>query len=239
MNVFGGEDRFWLGPEGGHIRCTSHQEPSSSSRSGRCPRRSTGVPGMSPTRLATAVSFRKHMTLTNYAGTRLEADVNRRVRLLNGDDTAKHLGMTPSNDVHIVAFESSNTITNAGRGAWRRESGLISVWILGQFNPSPVTTIVIPFEPGPESSRGAVVNDAYFGKVPADRLVVGGTANLLQGRRTVPEQDRPLSIPRPCGHRAATIPASHALTLVESTHPSDAREYVNSMWEIQREPFQG
>ena len=39
------------------------------------------------------------------------------------------------------------------------------------FKPAPRTTVVIPYRTGPEAERGPVVNDAYFGKVPADRLV--------------------------------------------------------------------
>ena len=31
----------------------------------------------------------------------------------------------------------------------------------------------------------------------------------------------------------------HVLTLVQYTRPPDANEYVNSMWEVQREPFKG
>jgi len=238
MNVFGGEDRFWLGPEGGQYALYFPPGAKFELPQWQVPEAFDWGAWDVADRSATAVSFRKHMTLTNYAGTRLEADVDRRVRLLNGDDTAKHLGMTPSKDVHIVAFESSNTITNAGRAAWRRESGLISVWILGQFNPSPVTTIVIPFEPGPESSRGAVVNDAYFGKVPVDRLLVGKTAIFFKGDGQYRSKIG-LSPSRARAVAGSYDPSSHALTLVEYTHPSDAREYVNSMWEIQREPYKG
>jgi hypothetical protein len=64
-----------------------------------------------------------------------------------------------------VGYESENTITNTGDSAWTKETGLISVWILGMFNPSPSTTIVIPFVAGPEEELGPIVNDAYF-KVP-------------------------------------------------------------------------
>lgn len=37
------------------------------------------------------------------------------------------------------------------------------------FNPSPETTVFIPYSPNAE---GVVVNDDYFGKVPAERLIV-------------------------------------------------------------------
>ena len=60
----------------------------------------------------------------------------------------------------------------------------------------PATTVVVPYREGPETELGPVVNDAYFGKVPADRLVAQGRPPLLQRRRPLPEQDRPLAAPR-------------------------------------------
>ena len=49
------------------------------------------------------------------------------------------------------------------------------------FKPAPRTTVVIPFEPGPEAERGPLVNDAYFGKVPPDRLVVSDGVLFFKG----------------------------------------------------------
>ena len=68
--------------------------------------------------------------------------------------------------VGLVAFESENRLTNTGQEPWEKETGLLSIWILGMFPPSDGATVVIPFTPGPEEDLGPVVNDAYFGKVP-------------------------------------------------------------------------
>ncbi|MDG2385209.1 MAG: hypothetical protein P8N76_26295 [Pirellulaceae bacterium] len=43
------------------------------------------------------------------------------------------------------------------------------------FNPSPTTTIAIPFRQGPASKLGAIMNDDYFGKVPAKRLKIAAS----------------------------------------------------------------
>ena len=67
----------------------------------------------------------------------------------------------------------------ASRGS--PKSGLVSVWILGMFTPSPDTTIAIPFVTGPESTLGPIVNDAYFGKVPDDRLRVKESVIFFRG----------------------------------------------------------
>jgi hypothetical protein len=238
MNVFGGEDRFWLGPEGGQFALYFPPGAKFDLSQWQVPEAFDWGAWDVASRSATDVGFRKHMALTNYSRTTFELDVERTVRLLNSADATKVLGIAPGNAVQMVAFESSNTITNAGGAAWQRASGLVSAWILGQFNPSPATTIVIPFEPGPESARGTIVNDAYFGKIPADRLVIGTRAIFFKGDGQYRSK---IGLPPSRARSVAGSydPSAHTLTLVQYTRPPDAREYVNSMWEIQREPYKG
>jgi uncharacterized protein DUF6786 len=238
MNVFGGEDRFWLGPEGGQYALYFKPGDPFDLDHWQVPEPIDWGGWEIANDSETAVRFRKRMTIVNYAGTRLEIDVDRTIRLLTAADITAQLGESPSRAVRTVAFESYNTITNVGSAPWQPQSGLVSVWILGMFNPSPQTTIALPFTPGPESALGPVVNDAYFGKVPADRLIVKGSVVFFRGDG----QHRSkigLSPSRALAAAGSYDAAKHVLTLVQYTRPTDAREYVNSMWEIQREPYKG
>jgi len=238
MNVFGGEDRFWLGPEGGQFALyfkpgdpfdLDHwQVPSPIDWD------AWDIVGQS----ATEVRFRKPLTLVNYSRTQISIDVARTVRLLSSDDVVKLLGVSPGSAVRTVAFESSNTVTNAGSAEWKPDTGLVSVWILGMFNPSTDTTIVLPFTPGPESTLGPIVNDAYFGKVPADRLVITSSAVFFRGDGQYRSKIG-LSPSRAFETAGSYDASGHVLTLVQYSRPADAMRYVNSMWEIQREPYQG
>ncbi|NTV82007.1 MAG: hypothetical protein HGA24_11375, partial [Candidatus Aminicenantes bacterium] len=123
---------------------------------------------------------------------------------------------------------------------WTKDTGLLSIWILGMFNPSPETTIVIPFKPGPEAELGPAVNDAYFGKVPADRLVVREKEGVLffsgDGKYRSKIGISPARVKPFAGSYDA---ASEVLTIVHLTVPEGATDYVNSMWEIQEKPFAG
>jgi hypothetical protein len=190
------------------------------------------------TQSASSVRFHKRMSLTNHATTPFEIDVDRTVRLLSRDDVKTLLGEAPGDAVRIVAFESSNTVTNAGGGPWKSESGLVSVWILGMFNPSPATTIALPFVPGSESTLGPIVNDAYFGKVPADRLIVKPSTVLFRGDGLYRSKIG-LSPSRAMPMAGSYDAVGHTLTLVQYTRPADATGYVNSMWEVQKEPYKG
>jgi len=236
MNVFGGEDRFWLGPEGGQYALFFKPGDPFDLDHWQVPEPIDWGAWTIDTQSATAVRFHKLMSIVNYAETPLDIGVDRTVRLLTAAEVASQLGASPSSAVRTVAFESSNTVTNAGSSAWLPEWGVVSVWILGMFNPSRRTTIAIPFTPGPESALGPVVNDAYFGKVPADRLKVEDSVVLFRGDG---EHRSKIGL---SSSRARSVAGSYdasrrVLTLVQYTRPAEAFGYVSSMWEIQREPY--
>ena len=238
MNVFGGEDRFWLGPEGGQYALYFKLGDPFDLDHWQVPQPLDWDMWDIVSQSATDARFRKRMTLVNYSGTSLVIDVDRTVRLLSPADITRVLGESPGSTVRTVAFESSNTVTNAGSAEWEPLSGLVSVWILGMFNPSPDTTIVLPFTPDPESTLGPIVNDAYFGKVPADRLVIRPSAVFFRGDGQYRSKIG-LSPSRALQTAASYDASGHVLTLVQYTRPPDATRYVNSMWEIQREPYKG
>jgi hypothetical protein len=83
-----------------------------------------------------------------------------------------------------------------------------------------------------------VVNDAYFGKVPADRLIVKPSAVLFRGDGQYRSKIG-LSPARALATAGSYDALGHTLTLVQYTRPADSVRYVNSMWEIQREPYKG
>jgi hypothetical protein len=238
MNVFGGEDRFWLGPEGGQFGLYFKPGDPFDLEHWQVPEPLDWGAWEIVTRSATAVRFRRRMALENHSRTRFDLEVDRTVRLLPSAEISALLHVFPDSAVRTVAFESSNTVTNVGSTQWQAESGLVSVWILGMFNPSSDTTIAIPFATGPESSLGPVVNDAYFGKVPADRLIVTDSVVLFRGDGQFRSKIG-LSPSRALATAGSYNASEHVLTLVHYTRPSNADRYVNSMWEIQREPYKG
>ena len=121
---------------------------------------------------STEAAFERDVKLTNYSRTTFSIRVNRTVRLLDRAVAASALGVPVPASTRVVAYETDNRITNTGPAAWKKETGLVSIWILGMYRPSPAATVIIPFVPGSLSEHGPVVNDAYFGKIDADRLQV-------------------------------------------------------------------
>ena len=238
MNVFGGEDRFWLGPEGGQFALYFRKGDPFDLDHWQVPEAFDWGAWDVTTQSPDSVEFHKRMALTNYSGASFDIDVTRRVRVVPLKEAATALGTAPGRDIRMIAFESSNTVTNAGRQAWNAASGAVSIWILGQLNPSPDTTIVLPIAPGAESLRGVPVKDDYFGKVPADRLKVHDKVVFFRGDGQYRSK---IGLPprRALSAAGSYDAANHVLTIVTFTRPPDAGRYVNSMWEIQKEPFGG
>ncbi len=238
MNAYGGEDRFWLGPEGGQFSIYFEK----------------GVPfdfehwftpapiDTEPWRLAShsrrSANLRKTMQVKNYSGTVFDVRVDREVRVLDRKEALRSLRVTAGKGVKLVAFESNNKVTNVGDEPWKKETGLLSIWILGMFNPSPETTIVIPFETGEEDALGPIVNDAYFGKVPSDRLVISDGVLFFSGDGQYRSKIglSPQRATKVAGSYDAT---NKVLTIVQYNKPQDVVDYVNSMWELQDEPYRG
>ncbi len=238
INVFGGEDRFWLGPEGGQFSIYFKAGDPFDLDHWYVPAAIDWDPYSVVEREPDRVSFEKDIQLTNYSGTQFDLRVDREVRLLNRPTIAQHMGLEVAPAVDAVAFETANTVTNTGSEAWTKEGGLLSIWILGMYNPSPSTTVVIPYRPGSEEELGPVVNAAYFGEVPADRLVVDQDVVYFSGDgeyRSKIGMSKARSVPT----FGSFDSASGVLTLVQYNLPEEATDYVNSMWELQDDPFSG
>lgn len=238
---YGGEDRFWLGPEGGQFGLYFAPGKPFSFAEWRTP--SALQEGAWDVKDAgdDHVTFTRRMTVTNHSGTAFSVEVERVVRLLPDTDVASRLGIDAAaaraGGARWVAFETTNRITNAGPEAWTQDRGLLSVWILAMYAPSPDAHVLIPFD---RDAAGTIVNDAYFGKVPPERLAVRDKDGYLVFKCDGLQRGK-IGLPP---SRAREVLGSYSasarlLTLVQYDKPRAAREYVNSMWEVQKEPYAG
>jgi hypothetical protein len=162
------------------------------------------------------------------------------VRLREPAEVLARFGVTLDPAVRGVSFETANTLANAGAAPWSKDTGLLSIWILGMYQASPASFVLVPFVGGPERYHGPIVNDEYFGKVPPDRLQIDAGRSLLVFRGDAGQRGKIGVGPK----RAKPVLGSWdeqrgVLTLVEFTLPIDARDYVNSLWKLQDDPFAG
>jgi len=85
-----------------------------------------------------------------------------------------------------------------------------------------------------------VVNDRYFGKVPADRLVVHSSEGFLTFKCDGTYRSKIGLGSARAGRVLGSYSASaRLLTVVQYDKPAGAAEYVNSLWEDQKDPYAG
>ena len=235
-NFFGGEDRFWLGPEGGQFSVFFEQGVPFDLDHVHTPAPVDSESFDIESRGDDQVHLTKKMILTNYSGTTFNLKVDRVIRLLSKETAFDYLNIQPSAGIKMVAFQSENTITNIGLKDWEKASGLLSIWILGMFKASDATTVIIPLKE--TDDVGNYVNDTYFGKVPKDRLVLKKNTLFFKGDAQLRSKiGVSLKGVKPIlGSYDAT---NEVLTLVQFTLHEEAQDYVNSMWEIQINPYNG
>ena len=233
MNAFGGEDRFWLGPEGGQYALYFKKGDPFDGDHWQTPAAIDSEPFSVKDTTQNSVTFAREVSLTNYAGTKFDIGIERTVALLDKAAIQQQLHMNPDS-VRVVGIQSDNVITNRGKAAWTAQTGLPSIWILGMMNASPTSTIVVPFREG----AGQPVNDAYFGKVPADRLRIGKTSALFKADANYRAKIG-VSPARATNWVGSYDSTSKTLTLVNYDFDPKDRQYVNSAWEHQKEPYSG
>jgi len=238
INAYGSEDRFWIGPEGGQFSIFFDPDKPFQFKYWRTPAVIDTEPFELVCRSDEAVSFTRRAKLKNYSGTEFDIQIDRTVKLLSKQDFARLLGVELGDDARLVGYESQNRMTNVGKEPWRKETGLLSIWILGMMNRSPATTVVIPFKPGTEERLGPKVNDTYFGKVPPDRLIVKDDCLFFKvaGDFRSKIGISPLRAKPVLGSYDAQ---NKVLTIVQYNKPKDVTDYVNSLWELQDEPYGG
>jgi len=238
VNPFGGEDRFWLGPEGGQYSIFFEQGVPFDMHHWTAP----GPIDREDYAIAEQgndfITFNKEMNVSNYSGFEFQLLLNRRIEMLNSDTLAARYEYQIPRHAEWVAFESRNIITNTGNEPWAKETGLLSIWILGMFNPSPTATVVVPFKQGPASELGPKVKDDYFGEVPQERLKVKEGILFFRGDGRYKSKIG-ISPQRAKNFFGSYDPDRNVLTLITFNRPEGETDYVNSMWEIQEDPFSG
>ena len=180
MNGYGGENRFWLGPEGGQYSVYFAKGAEQVFDNWHTPKPIDIEPWDVVAADAKSVALKKAMQVINYLGSQFQLNVDRKVSLIEPADANRMLGITANPALNMVAYQTENTITNLNDFEWTQETGTICIWMLDMFNPAPDAVTVIPFNEGDEAQIGKIVTSDYFGEIPADRLNVGKNVIYLK-----------------------------------------------------------
>src|SRR5258708_20622337 len=103
----------------------------------------------------------------------------------------------------------------------------------GSSQPMGGTRVIVPFE---KAAKGDIVNDKYFGKVPAERLTVHEKEGFLVFQCDGQLRSKIALVPA----RAKPVIGSYTedaqiLTIVFATKPSGATSQPNTNWALPQE----
>ena len=237
MNPYGGEERLWLGPEGGQYALFFKQGDPFEYEYWQTPAIMDTESFTLTDKKDTLAVFEKAAKLTNYSGKDFDFFITRIVHLL-GPEEISRIVQADLEELNAVAYRSENILENTGDNEWTKDNGLLSIWMLGMFNPSPSAIVAIPVKPGDVDNYGPVVNDNYFGSIPPERLKVKN--NIIYFKADGLERGK-IGIPplRSKGVMASYDRDNKALTFLFCDSPDGETEFVNSAWELQDKPFSG
>ena len=235
FNSFGGEERFWIGPEGGPNSWFFKKGEEQVYANWIVPKVIDTDEYQIESKSGDKVVFARSAELVNASGNAFKIGFRREVDMVSKAEAASILGVKIPEAVKTLVYSTANSLTNEGDSAWSKETGMPSVWLLGTFNPTKTTTVFIPYNKG---CQGRIVNDEYFGKVPADRLIVddGMVYFKIDG-----EYRAKIGLPAGsardiCGSYDSE---KHVLNILKYSVPSGECDYVNSQWGPQEDAFGG
>ena len=228
FSAFGGEDRFWIGPEGGKYGIFYDKGKEFKWENWRTPAYIDKESFTLINRTPNSASFTHQFTVTNYSGNQFPVKVNRTVKLLNRGETEDILHYTLDENTSFVAFQSDNEIINMGRNTWTKETGLLNIWIVGIFSPSNKTNVVIPVKPGNKDSLGYKVTDDYLRPVPEERLKVEDSAVYFKGDGQF-QCKIGINHKRSKGILGSYDPVNKVLTIIKFDQPENYQAYANHL----------
>jgi len=238
INPFGGEERFWIGPEGGQFSVFFKQGVEFDFEHWFTPKEIDTDEYTAVSKDERKAVFQKEMHFVNYSGNPVDLRMDRTVKILSKGEIRNNIGEEIPTTVRTVAFKSENEVTNIGKSAWTKETGAPSIWMLGMFNCSPNVTVAVPFKKGNEEELGKIVTDDYFGKVPEERLKVEEGIMFFKGDGDYRSKIgiSPKRATKFCGSYDKD---NNTLTIMQFSLNESTTDYVNSLWKHQDNPFSG
>ena len=237
MNAYGGENRFWLGPEGGKFSLFFKPGSQMVFANWKTPAPFDTEPWKVVDKSGHAVTMQKEMQLANYKGTELNLSVERSVKILSNAEIAQRLGLALDTSVKAVAYQTDNIITNTGKIAWTEATGMPVIWMLDMFTPSPATVIVVPYKNLSGESFNKVVTSDYFGKIPPDRLK--HTDDMLFLKADGKSRGKLGVVPTYAKPFAGSYDPQHKLLTIIMFDLDSSAKYLNQEWNTTKQTFSG
>jgi hypothetical protein len=237
MNGYGGENRFWLGPEGGQYSIYFEPGKEQIYDNWHTPKSIDTEEWNIESATSTEMLLTKDITVKNYQGTTLNLFVDRKILLLSEEEITTKLGIQLPEGVNSVAYTTHNKITNKNDFEWTDKTGTICIWMLDMFNPSDSAVTIVPYNSGDEPKLGTVATTDYFGEIPSDYLKVENDILYLKTDGKYRSKIG-MNPKRTKGIAGNYDPITKRLTIITfDVEPNSV--YLNQEWNTKKNPLVG
>lgn len=179
----------------------------------------------------TSVVLGNKLHLQNLKDFHFYIDVKRHIDILSKEYIKNNLKVSLDDNVDFVGFKSETSMRNIGDKDWSKNTGLLSLWDLGCFYPTPNTTVIIPLKG--ENKKATI----YFTSIDSTRIKIKDNtlfykadANYLNKIGTLPEYTLP--------YFGSYSPELNLLTIIKFSFQGDS-DYVNAHPENIIEQYRG
>jgi len=237
MNGYGGENRFWLGPEGGIYSIFFAPGAEQVYDNWHTPRPIDIEAWNRVSSNEKEAVLEKEMQVNNYLGNNLHLKVVRKITLLEENTACQLLGITNNLQLGLAAYSTENTIYNLNDFEWTPQTGTVCIWIADMLKSAPRAVSIIPFIEGDEKALGKIVTSDYFGEMPADRLKIKGNAIFMKTDGNY-RSKLGLNEKRTKAAAGNYNPDSKQLTIITFDVDKEA-VYLNQEWNPEKDPLIG
>ena len=243
INLYGGEDRLWVSPEGGQNSIFFEPGVEMSFDNWRTPAELDSEAFVVQTQTENSISMTKDALFTNWSGTKFNVQIERSVVLLDSATAGQKLGADFSK-VKLVAHESHNTLINRGTTAWAPETGLIGLWMICMSKPGAKVTLFVPFNSSSEESLtdADIVTANYFSELNETRLKIDRDSKMVYFLGDGQLRSKlGINFERVTNIMGSWDEERQVLSIVNFNLPDStpANGYNNNLWEIQDAPYAG
>lgn len=233
-NPYGGEERLWLGPEGGQFSVFFAKGDSAGKGKWRVPPPLDHEDFSVKSLNSESITLDKDFEVENNSGNKFKVRITRTITLLGHNEIMNYLGFVPGKSIDVVAYQSENCLKNIGSKVWDKENGALSIWVLSMLKASPAVTVILPYR---NSGDGKFFTD-YFGGIPKNRLKISDKAVLFRADGNYRSKIGISSL-RAIPYIGSYDAKQKVLSVIEYSLSND-RLYVNSLLKNQQDdPFSG
>ena len=235
INSYGGEQRLWVGPEGGPLSVFFPPGVPFESEHWQTPppidHEAWELAGVGERE----VRFRKTARFANRAGATFDARLDRRVELLPAAELGGVFGEATAG-LAGVGYATTNGLTNVGEAAWTEATGTICLWALDMLPAGDSVVVVLPYRDATPATLDTT-NAGYFGATPPARLRVVEGAVLFRGDGA---EVGKVGLPaRHATRRLGAVDLARGVLTVIDLDPEPRARYLGMEWAELDDPYAG